>query len=159
MDEPNRHQPVDVGLDPPFPAAPRAEQRLSGASFFTPLVQIFQRRSIEQRVLAGFGLVFAGILVISAISYRNMIVLIRNGDLDKRSHEFIQFLGATGEAIDDAENGHRRFLVTGDESYLAAYHTLRERAPEYVRYLREQISIDLTTSLSTWTIFRFILMI
>ena len=137
MDEPNRHQPVDVGLDPPFPAAPRAEQRLSGASFFTPLVQIFQRRSIEQRVLAGFGLVFAGILVVSAISYRNMIVLIRNGDLDKRSHEFIQFLGATGEAIDDAENGHRRFLVTGDESYLAAYHTLRERAPEYVRYLRE----------------------
>ena len=144
MNEPNHHQPLDVGLDAPFPAAPQAEQRLSRASFFTPLFQTFQKRSIEQRVLAGFGLVFAGILVISAISYRNMTVLIRNGDMDKRSHEFIQFLGATGEAIDDAENGHRRFLVTGDESYLAAYHTLRERAPEYIRYLRELTDPDST---------------
>ena len=31
----------------------------------------FANWSIEQRVLAGFGLVFAGILVISAVSYRN----------------------------------------------------------------------------------------
>ena len=138
MNEPNRHQPVDVGLDSAFPPASPAEEKSSGrVSFLSPLLHTFQKRSIEQRVLAGFGLVFAGILVISAISYRNMTVLIRNGDLDKRSHEFIQFLGATGEAIDDAENGHRRFLVTGDESYLAAYSTLRDRAPEYIRYLRE----------------------
>jgi signal transduction histidine kinase len=101
------------------------------------LVHLFQRWSIEHRVLAGFGLVFAGILVISAISYRNMTVLIRNGHQDQRSHELIQFLAATGEAMDDAENGHRRFLVTGDDSYLTSYKTLRERAPQYIGYLRE----------------------
>ena len=142
MEEPNRQQAVNAGVDSPLPTPPQAERILAKLSFLAPLVHTFQKRSIEQRVLAGFGLVFAGILVISAISYRNMTVLIRNGHQDQRSHELIQFLGATGEAIDDAENGHRRFLVTGDESYLTSYNTLRERAPEYVRYLRELTDPD-----------------
>ena len=43
--------------------------------------------SIERRVLAGFGLVFACIVVISAISYRNTAVLIENSRLDTKSHE------------------------------------------------------------------------
>ena len=137
MDESNRQQPVNADAESPLPLSPWGERLLARVSFLGPLVHTFQKRSIEHRVLAGFGLVFAGILVISAISYRNMTVLIRNGHQDQRSHEFIQVLAATGVAIDDAENGHRRFLVTGDESYLAAYHTLRERAPEYVGYLRE----------------------
>ncbi len=144
MDEPNRQQAVDTDVESPLPSAFRGERLLARASFLAPLVHTFQKRSIEQRVLAGFGLVFAGILVISAISYRNMTVLIRNGHQDQRSHQFIQFLGATGEAIDDAENGHRRFLVTGDESYLASYNILQERAPEYLGYLRELTAPDST---------------
>lgn len=137
MDEPNR-QPVAAGDDKPLLSAPPGVERvLATVSSHGRLVHLFQRWSIERRVLAGFGLVFAGILVISAISYRNMTVLIRNGHQDQRSHEFIQFLAATGEAMDDAENGHRRFLVTGDDSYLTSYKTLRERAPQYIGYLRE----------------------
>ena len=137
MDEPKPQQAVNTDVEAVLPALPWSARILSHLSVLGPLVLAFQKRSIEQRVLAGFGLVFAGILVISAISYRNMTVLIRNGHHDQRSHEFIQSLAATGEAIDDAENGHRRFLVTGDESYLSAYNTLQERAPEYLGYLRE----------------------
>jgi hypothetical protein len=140
MDEPKPQQAVNTDVEAVLPALPWSARILSHLSVLGPLVLAFQKRSIEQRVLAGFGLVFAGILVISAISYRNMTVLIRNGHHDQRSHEFIQSLAATGEAIDDAENGHRRFLVTGDESYLAAYNTLRERAPEYLGYLRNSLS-------------------
>jgi signal transduction histidine kinase len=142
MDEPNRQQAVEPGVNSPVPAPPWVDRIFSRVAFLAPLIHTFQKRSIEQRVLAGFGLVFAGILVISAISYRNMTVLIRNGHQDQRSHEFIQLLGATGEAIDDAENGHRRFLVIGDETYLASYNTLRERVPQYVRYLRELTDPD-----------------
>ena len=137
MDEPKPQQAVNTDVESVLPTLPWSARILSRLSILGPLVLAFQNRSIEQRVLAGFGLVFAGILVISAISYRNMTVLIRNGHHDQRSHEFIQSLAATGEAIDDAENGHRRFLVTGDESYLSAYNTLQERAPEYLGYLRE----------------------
>ena len=92
--------------------------------------------SIERRVLAGFGLVFACIVVISAISYRNTAVLIENSRLDTKSHELLQLLGSVGEALGAAESGHRRYLVTGDESYLTSYRTAVERMPEYLRYLR-----------------------
>lgn len=144
MDEPNRQEAVNADVDSSVPAPSWAERILARLSVLGPLIHAFQKRSIEQRVLAGFGLVFAGILVISAISYRNMTVLIRNGHQDQRSHELIRFLAATGEAMDDAESGHRRFLVTGDESYLASYNTLRERAPEYVGYLRDLTAPDST---------------
>ena len=144
MDEPNSHQTVDPVGESSLPASPWGERILARVSFLVPLIHTFQNKSIEHRVLAGFGLVFAGILVISAISYRNMTILIRNGQQDQRSHEFIQFLAATSESMDEAESGHRRFLVTGDDGYLASYKALRARAPEYLGYLR-----DLSDALST----------
>jgi signal transduction histidine kinase len=87
-------------------------------------------------VLAGFGLVFASIVVISIASYRNTSVLIKNSRLDTRSHELVQFLGSIGEALDDAERGHRRYLVTGDEAYLKGHKTVLEQMPVYSQYLR-----------------------
>lgn len=137
MDEPPRQRAVATHGDSSLPIPPGIERILVRVSFLARLFHTFQKWSIEHRVLAGFGLVFAGILVISAISYRNMTVLIRNGHQDQRSHEFIQFLAATGEVMDNAENGHRRFLVTGDDGYLASHKTLQERGPEYLGYLRD----------------------
>jgi signal transduction histidine kinase len=92
--------------------------------------------SIEQRVLAGFGLVFLGILVISVMSYRNTAVVVKNSRLDTSSHELVQLLGSIEEALIAAESGHRRYLVTGDESYLKAYRGLVEQMPEFSRYLQ-----------------------
>ena len=63
----------------------------------------FQASSIERRILVGFCLVFAGILVISAVSYRNMTVLLRNSHQDTRSHELIQLLIGMGIRLDEAE--------------------------------------------------------
>ena len=97
----------------------------------------FTHWSIEQRVLAGFGLVFAGIVVISAISYRNTSILLENSRLDTKSHELVQLLGSVEEALGAAESGHRRYLVTGDKSYLKSYRTVVEQLPEYLRYLRD----------------------
>jgi len=92
--------------------------------------------SIEQRVLAGFGLVFLGILVISIMSYRNTAVVVKNSRLDTSSHELVQLLGSIEEALIAAESGHRRYLVTGDESYLKAYRGLVEQMQEFSRYLQ-----------------------
>ncbi|HSB46057.1 MAG TPA: ATP-binding protein [Nitrospira sp.] len=99
--------------------------------------------SIEQRVLAGFGLVFAGILVISVVSYRNTSVVVQNSRLDARSHELVQLLGSIEEALDAAESGHRRYLVTGDESYLKAHHAIVEQMPDYAHYLQALVGNDL----------------
>jgi len=90
-------------------------------------------------VLAGFGLVFAGILVISVISYRNTAIVVQNNRLDTRSHELVQLLRSIEEALVAAENGHRRYLVTGDPSYLRAHYTIAERVPDYLRYIQTLI--------------------
>ncbi len=144
MNEPNSQPASDAVAKSSLPLSPKGGRILARVPFLVPWVHTFQNRSIEHRVLAGFGLVFAGILVISAISYRNMTILIRNGRQDQRSHEFIQFLAATSESMDEAESGHRRFLVTGDNGYLAAYNTLRARAPEYIGYLQNLTEVGST---------------
>ena len=122
------------------PAPARSEPVHSSQPAPTPktggLMERLAQWSIERRVLAGFGLVFSGIVVISAISYRNTAVLIENSRLDTKSHELVQLLGSVGEALDAAESGHRRYLVTGDESYLTSYRTVVEQMPEYRQYLR-----------------------
>jgi signal transduction histidine kinase len=133
---------------PEMPLAPSGEaaQPLAAAtpsdsgSRWGMLVVWFRSLSIERRILAGFSLVFMGILVISAVSYRNTSVLLRNSTMDSRSHELVQLLGTIDGAMDEAEHSHRRYLVTGDPSYLHAYQAVVEEKPTYVRYLR-----DLTT--------------
>ncbi len=105
-------------------------------SLMARAVRWFASWSIEQRVLGGFGLVFAGIVVISIASYRNTAVLIKNSQLDTRSHELVQLLGSIGETLDEAERGHRRYLVTGDKAYLKGHKTVLEQMPVFSQYLR-----------------------
>ena len=64
MDEPKPQQAVNTDVESVLPTLPWSARILSRLSILGPLVLAFQKRSIEQRVLAGFGLVFAGILVI-----------------------------------------------------------------------------------------------
>jgi signal transduction histidine kinase len=117
-------------------STPATEKKALPPSLVTRAARWFAGWSIEQRVLAGFGLVFAGIVVISIASYRNTSVLIKNSRLDTRSHELVQLLSSIGEALDDAEHGHRRFLVTGDEAYLKGHKTVLEQMPVFSQYLR-----------------------
>jgi signal transduction histidine kinase len=125
---------------PVTPIAVRSDPAPDNSPAPAPTAGWFMERvthwSIERRVLAGFGLVFTGIVVISAISYRNTTILIENGRLDTKSHELVQLLGSVEDALDAAQSSHRRYLVTGDESYLTSYRTVVKRMPEYLRYLR-----------------------
>ena len=101
------------------------------------LIMWLQALTIEHRVLAGFSLVFVGILVISAISYQNTNGLLRNSGLDGRSHELIQLLGTIDAAMSEAEGAHRRYLVTGEQAYLDAYKRVIAQTPPYTTYLNE----------------------
>lgn len=131
----------------PAPAVPAVSEPIPVAPP-TPLLETgwlpawLSKWSIEQRVLAGFGLVFAGILVISVVSYRNTSIVIQNSRLDAKSHDLIQFLRSIEEALIASESGHRRYLITGDESYLKAHHGLIEQMPDYSRYFQAMAESD-----------------
>lgn len=136
QDRPTTRPPAKSPGHDPLPP-PRASAWLRAAARSADrLVFWISQWSIEQRVLAGFGLVFLGILVISVMSYRNTAVVVKNSRLDTSSHELVQLLGSIEEALIAAESGHRRYLVTGDESYLKAYRGLVEQMPEFSRYLQ-----------------------
>ena len=92
--------------------------------------------STENRVLAGFVLVFAVVLAISGVSYYNTDKYLENTKLDARSLEAMKFLALTLALVENADVGLRRHLVTGEDDYLAAYHTARQRTPVYTQHLR-----------------------
>ena len=115
---------------PALPAAPP-----SSPSLWRIPVRWFRSLTIERRILTGFSLVFSGILVISAVSYRNTSILLRNSALDQRSHELVQLLSTIATAMDEAENSHRRYLVTGEAVYLQAYKSVVDDKSTLVRYL------------------------
>jgi CHASE3 domain sensor protein len=117
------------------PRSPRAS-----APLWRRPIAWFRALTIERRILVGFGLVFSGILVISAVSYRNTSILLRNSAMDTRSHELVQLLGTIDNAMDEAENSHRRYLVTGEAVYLQGYKSVVDELPILGRYLH-----DLTT--------------
>ncbi len=97
----------------------------------------FEKLTIEQRVLAGFSLVFVGILIITAVSYHNTSILLANSRLDGRSHDLLQLLSTIDGAMIEAEDAHRRYLVTGEASYLESYTKVVNQKPTFTTYLRE----------------------
>lgn len=137
MQSSNSEQGRAPDPEAPIPPAPSGDIASARQTKASRLLSAFQRWSIERRILVGFGLVFAGILVISAVSYRNMTVLFQNTYQDQRSHDLIELLVGMGTRLVETETGHRRYLVTGDESYLKPFHLLNERMPQYIRYVRE----------------------
>lgn len=120
----------EVGKHPREPTSPIAASS-------KPFIRWFQLLTIEQRVLAGFSLVFVGILIISAISYYNINGLLRNSGLDGRSHELIQLLSTIDAAMGEAENTHRRYLVTGEQAYLDAHKRVIAQKSAFTTYLNE----------------------
>lgn len=116
---------------------PLADVAPGATAFYRVAVARFNRMTIEQRVLTGFSLVFVGILIISAISYRNMSTLLTNSGLDGRSHDLLQLLGTIDVTMNEAEDIHRRYLVTGETSYLEAYQKLVKQKPAFTVYLND----------------------
>ena len=114
-----------------------ASDAAGSSAFYHASVRWFHRLTIEQRVLAGFSLVFVGILVISAISYRNTNILLTNSGLDSRSHDLMQLLNNIDAAMSEAEDTHRRYLVTGEASYLEAYKKVVKQKPTFIVYLND----------------------
>lgn len=92
---------------------------------------------IETRVLAGFALVFLVLLLIAGVSFRNTNRYFENSELDARSRETLQFLNLTLVLVEESDLGLRRYLVTGDPTYLAAFTSARQRAPVHVDHLRD----------------------
>ncbi len=88
--------------------------------------------SIHRLMLVGFGLVFVLVTAVSIMAYDTTATLIANTKLDARSHRVIKGVDELMAMLEDSERAYRRFLVTGDQSYLDGQRTASELIPAYV---------------------------
>ena len=113
-------------------------------------VSWFEKLTIEQRILAGFSLVFVGILVITAVSYHNTSIVLTNSRLDGRSHDLLQLLSTIDVAMNEAEDAHRRYLVSSRTERSGSGRTERaQRDGVFPDRPRSQRRLDPDRNLST----------
>lgn len=88
--------------------------------------------SIRRLMLVGFSLVFVMVMAIGIVAYKTTATLIANTKLDAKSHRMIKGVDELLGMLEDAERAYRRFLVTGDQSYLDSQQASTELVPAYL---------------------------
>jgi methyl-accepting chemotaxis protein len=84
-------------------------------------MRVFNNWTVGRRLIAGFGLSAATLILVATVAYRNAHLLIENDGWVEHSHQVrIQFADLLS-AMKDAETGQRGYLLTGDDNYLEPY--------------------------------------
>lgn len=86
-------------------------------------MSLFSNWTVGRRLLAGFGLSAAVLMMVAVVSYRNAYLLIENDAWVAHSHQVRIELADLLSELKDAETGQRGYLLTGDDSYLEPYKT------------------------------------
>jgi signal transduction histidine kinase len=93
--------------------------------------------STERKVQRGFVFALACLAVIGVVSYFSIVRLREDAAWVQHTDEVIIRLELLFSGMTDAQNGHRGYAVTGDETYLEPYRLAVQTAESSVRRLRE----------------------
>jgi PAS domain S-box-containing protein len=100
----------------------------------TPTVR---RSSTERKILAGFALALASLVLIGAVAFMSIVRARADTAWVTHTHEVITSLEKLVASVTDAESGQRGFLISGDESYLVPYERARQAQGSQLRQLRD----------------------
>jgi CHASE3 domain sensor protein len=95
----------------------------------------------EKKIIIGFGVVLAVLLINALVSYRATRRLIDEGTLVAHTHEVLGELEATISTMKDAETGERGYIITGEARYLQPYEAAVEQISSHVARL-QQLTAD-----------------
>ncbi|MCL4552671.1 MAG: CHASE3 domain-containing protein, partial [Candidatus Marsarchaeota archaeon] len=79
--------------------------------------------SIGVKLAAGFTLAFALLVLIGALSYQTMTDLISHTSIVEDRERVVREIHEVLASLRTGESDHWNYIVTGDETYLAAYRT------------------------------------
>ena len=100
------------------------------------------RWTVEKKIVTGFALLLATLIVVGVVSYRNTRQLLRDSNRVAHSHDILDELNGTLSTVKDAETGQRGFIITGDEQYLEPYKTSTSLINKHLERLRELTADD-----------------
>ncbi|MEE8158132.1 MAG: CHASE3 domain-containing protein, partial [Dehalococcoidia bacterium] len=81
------------------------------------------RWTIRKKLMAGFGLALAILIIMGAVSYRSMVTLLETATWLTHTHEVLTKLESVISLMKDVETGQRGYLITGEARYLEPYDT------------------------------------
>jgi len=97
--------------------------------------------STEKKIIIGFGVVLAVLLINALVSYRATRRLINQDLLVSHTHDVLGELEATISTMKDAETGERGYIITGEARYLQPYESAVEQISNHVARL-QQLTAD-----------------
>src|SRR2546421_10151557 len=93
--------------------------------------------STEKKAAAGFGLALAILVLNMLVSYRNIINLVENNSKVAHSQQVLKELEGLLATANNAQNGQRGYVLTGEESYLKPYRAALSQVAEQINRVKE----------------------
>ncbi|MEW5942823.1 MAG: PAS domain S-box protein [Pseudomonadota bacterium] len=93
--------------------------------------------SIENKVLAGFGVAVAILLLLGALAYQSTLRYVEASRRVTQTHEALATLEEIFSLMNQAETGQRAYIITGDESYLPRRDAAIARIGELTLQLKQ----------------------
>ena len=87
-----------------------------------------------RKIAAGFTLAVVLLLIVGTVAYRSLHTLTKTSEWVTHTHLVLERIAATSSQLNDAEIGQRGYLLTSDETLLAAYH---QSAADVLKTARE----------------------
>jgi CHASE3 domain sensor protein len=94
-------------------------------------------RSLETKVMAGFGFAIAVLALISAVEIKTARRLVRQNYWVAHTEDVLRELGVILNLTGRAEDAARNYVITEDGTYVQAYHTAAAAAEGHLDYVRQ----------------------
>lgn len=82
-------------------------------------------RRIHRMIVAGFGIAFSAVFIVSILSYENSTRFAGTSGAIIQAYRMLSESEAAVSMVKDMETGVRGYVVTGDSSYLEPFHAAR----------------------------------
>lgn len=91
---------------------------------------------VHRMIIAGFGLSFSSVLVVSIFSYENSVRFVENSELISHAYRMLSESEAVISTMKDVETSTRGFVLSGIPTFLGPYEEARERTGEQILALK-----------------------
>ncbi|MGQ0636816.1 MAG: CHASE3 domain-containing protein [Planctomycetaceae bacterium] len=96
----------------------------------------------RQELIVGLAVLVGVLLLNGWIGYRQARQIRESSIQVERSHEVLETLERVVSTVNDAETGHRGFVIVGDDRYLEPYTAASAERPQTIERLRQLTSDD-----------------
>lgn len=97
------------------------------------------RLAVDRKILTGFALALAAVLIVCILSYDNTVQAIDSMRLVVHTHEVLAETHGVFSAVKETESAARGYIITGNEDVLREFTSANQRVDEQLHRLRSLV--------------------